>query len=419
MARMAALDVAPRMDPMKLLLGVVAALLLSTPAAHAATLYTSGSGSDATGCTQAAPCRTVSRANTVAAAGDVVMMSPATYGAVSTYQVFSKAGVRWQGVGTGENRPVLKGAQQINSGTGISLDNVIVDGPTGPLGQNGCNGEEGLLWINAPNATVTHTELRHAMAHFAVYVTGTGELIDSNYIHDTGCPADPNRDHGIYFNDGTGTISNNWIDAAVAWCIQLYPGPDGVVVKHNTLTRCGRGGIILGGAAHSRIANNVIDGNGTSHVDGYGIYCYQGGSDNTADHNVGWGNYGGDLLKASGCNLTSTNYLHADPLLTDWLHLGAGSPAVGFASPLWATALDVDGDTRDSTPDAGADELVASTPTPTPTASPTPTATPTATPIATATPTATPTASPTPTATPTLEERVASLEERVTALESR
>ena len=60
---------------------IVAALTLSVPAsASAATLYVSTSGSDSAACTQAAPCKSFSRAYTVATPGSEVIVAAGTYG---------------------------------------------------------------------------------------------------------------------------------------------------------------------------------------------------------------------------------------------------------------------------------------------------------------------------------------------------
>src|SRR4051794_310549 len=73
-------SVVRRSLPAVLLLALSAAAPAS---ASAATLYLSPSGSDSAACSQAAPCKTFSRAYSVAAAGSDVIVAGGTYGGQS------------------------------------------------------------------------------------------------------------------------------------------------------------------------------------------------------------------------------------------------------------------------------------------------------------------------------------------------
>lgn len=330
----------------------VVALVLAALGAQAAraasTWHLSPSGSDADACTEEQPCRTLERAQAVAGAGDTIVLHAGTYGALGETFAATTPGLTFRGA-AGEERPTLLGRYATRA-TDVRWTGLVFDGPTGDVGGNGCDGEDGLLWFTpaAAGARVDHSEIRNSRGHFGVYVEADAE-IDHSWIHDNGCFGDPgtaNLDHGIYWASGSGSIHDNLIERSYAYGIQLYPRPDDVSVRHNTIVGSGRGGIIVAGAATGTlIANNIIADNATAGITAFSLT----GERNEVRTNLIYGNPDGALESPTGLTVTGPT-IAQDPRFvsaTDF-HLQPDSPAIDAADPADATATDLDDVPRDA-----------------------------------------------------------------------
>ncbi|MCK5229109.1 MAG: DUF4214 domain-containing protein, partial [Desulfobulbaceae bacterium] len=112
----------------------------------------------------------------------------------------------------------------------------------------------------------------------------------------------------------------------------------------------------------ANIFNNIIRGNTADNGVGEDLYLEDDGDGNGFGAEVFMSNNNyGILAYAVGDNLTLVNNIDTDPLLSTDLRLQAGSPCIDAATNTAPSlpAVDIDGETRDSQPDMGADEYIA------------------------------------------------------------
>ena len=271
------------------------------------------------------------------------MLHAGSYGAVGQTFSATKSGLTFSGA-PGEAKPALLGRYETRA-TAVRWTGLLFDGPTGNVGGNGCNGEDGLLWFtsDADGGRVDHSEIRNSRGHFGVYVQADVE-IDHDWIHDNGCfgeASTANLDHGIYWSSGSGEIHDNLIERSYAYGIQLYPSPNGVSVRHNTIVGSGgRGGIIVANAAANNvIANNIIAQNPTTGITTSSLT----GAGNVVRKNLIYGNLEGAFGSTSGLTIIGPT-IAQDPLFVSNtnFHLQPGSPATDAAEVVYATTTDLD-----------------------------------------------------------------------------
>src|ERR1051326_809055 len=117
---------------LKIMLSAFAAALLplsliSDPAQAQSRVFVAAQGSDSNACTFAAPCRTFQRAhNTVAANGEIDVLDPAGYGALTITKAISILGHGYAGITTspGVNAITVNGALTDK----ISLSGLVIEG---------------------------------------------------------------------------------------------------------------------------------------------------------------------------------------------------------------------------------------------------------------------------------------------------
>jgi hypothetical protein len=283
------------------------------------------------------------RGQSVALSGDTIVLHAGSYGAVGQTFSVTTSGLTFSGA-PGEASPALLGRYQTFA-TNVRWTGLTFDGPSGNVGANGCNGEDGLLWFSgdASGGRVDHGVIRNSRGHFGVFVEANAE-VDHNWIYNNGCFGDAstaNLDHGIYWASGSGDIHDNLIARSYAYGIQLYPSANGVSVRHNTIIgSAGRGGIIIAGAAAGNvIANNIIAGNATTGITTFALT----GSGNEIRRNLIAGNRRGAFSSRSGLTIAGRT-IARDPLFVSRrdFHLRAGSPAIDAAEAGYATTTDLD-----------------------------------------------------------------------------
>jgi hypothetical protein len=110
-----------------LLIAPVVALALSAAQAQAQTrVFVAATGSDANPCTFGQPCRTFQKAHdTVAANGEIDVLDPAGYGAVTISKAISIQGHGYAGITTTAGIAITVNAQ---AGDRISLSGLLIDG---------------------------------------------------------------------------------------------------------------------------------------------------------------------------------------------------------------------------------------------------------------------------------------------------
>jgi Right handed beta helix region len=237
--------------------------------------FVSPAGSDASPGTLRRPWKTVQKALDTLKPGQRALVRAGTYGRAACED--GKGGSRNGGYVTlqgypGE-RPVLTG--EFDGIVSVDCDYLRVQGfvIAGPAVVGGTN-VYGLA--GADHVRFVANEVRGSVCQGIALDPGTADwVIARNRIHDNGHDCDEQA-HGIYLQGDRHLVANNVIaDHPEGYGIQDYPYSRDVRIVNNTITRSGRGGIVVGGSgcnrsacgvAGTRIVNNILAYNST-----YGI----------------------------------------------------------------------------------------------------------------------------------------------------
>lgn len=346
--------------------------------------YVSASGgSDNNPGTIDQPWQTLQKAFDALQPGQIAYLRAGTYGNFCSAFTFSHAGTLTAPI-TVQGYPgevaILHGQIRID-GSYFRLSNIVAEGPTcGTWGASSQQGENMILMT--PGLThhveVSNSEVFHDGWHAGVSAGGDDIWILNNYIHDNGGFNDSgqlNTSHGIYYHDGTrGVVANNILEHNRAKGLSARFSANHILVINNTVVGNGRSGLDIAENTHDWLfANNVVMNNGNVN-DGVGINTggSAGGATNIEINNIFWNN-GSSGSSNWDSNATVTNNVVADPQLVNPVssepstthqgysndyHLKSGSPAIDFASVLYALPFDIGGVCRPKGqgPDAGAVE---------------------------------------------------------------
>ena len=254
--------------------------------AFAKDLYVSTTGSDSNPGTQAAPVKTIARADALASAGTVIHVAAGTY-RVSAPSL-DNAGIKTSKSGTSTARikfvsDVKWGAKIIVSGTGITWDSrgsyVDIDG----FDISG-SGRHGILAAGA-NLTMTNNFVHDLTisggcngsggAAIDTYGPVGGVVIDRNVVRNIGASmiGRCNTVQGIYIANANNVVTNNLVSGVAMAGIQQWHGATASTIVNNTVFHT-KDGILLGqgdagtttGSANNYVADYVVYDNKT-----YGI----------------------------------------------------------------------------------------------------------------------------------------------------
>jgi hypothetical protein len=385
---------------------------LNANAAAGQDLYVSPTGSDANPGTQAAPLKTIAKADSKATAGYTIHVAPGTYNVAAPS--LGSVGISTTRSGTATARikfvSDVKGAAKIVvSGTGITWDSkgsyVDIDG----FDISG-SGRHGIL-AEGTNLTITNNYIHDLTISGGCNGSGGGAidtaggaggvLINANVIHNIGyamigkCATV----QGIYIANPNNTVTNNIVSGVAAIGIQQWHGATASTIVNNTvfhnkegiLIGQGDAGTLPGGSANNYVANNIVYDNTTYGIIEAGV--------------VGTNNrYVNNLVYSSGTNVRMmkgavSGTITADPKFVRYAangsgdyHLQSTSPAIGKGATTYALAADIDGVSRvGEKVDLGAYQSANSTTAPAPAPAPTPAPTPEPTPTPEPSPTPSPT----------------------------
>jgi hypothetical protein len=320
--------------------------LLATSTAVVATknLYVATTGSDSNPGTQAAPVKTIGRADVLASAGYTIHVAPGTY-KVSAPSLGS-VGIRTNKSGTSTARikfvSDVKGAAKIVvSGTGITWDSrgsyVDIDG----FDISG-SGRHGILAAGA-NLTMTNNFIHDLTisggcngsggAAIDTYGPVGNVVIDRNVVKNIGYAmiGRCNTVQGIYIANANNVVTNNIVSGVAAVGIQQWHGATASTIVNNT-TFHNKMGILLGqgdagtttGSANNYVANNIVYDNTT-----YGII--EGGKMS------GNNRYANNLVANSGTNWrvagSVSGTISSNPLFVNYQANGSGNYRVQSSSP--------------------------------------------------------------------------------------
>jgi hypothetical protein len=339
---------------------------LNANAAAGQDLYVSPTGSDSNPGTQAAPLKTIAKADSKATAGYTIHVAPGTYNVAAPS--LGSVGISTTRSGTASSRikfvSDVKGAAKIVvSGTGITWDSkgsyVDIDG----FDISG-SGRHGIL-AEGSNLTITNNYIHDLAISGGCNGSGGGAidtaggaggvLINANVIHNIGyamigkCATV----QGIYIANPNNTVTNNIVSGVAAIGIQQWHGATASTIVNNTvfhnkegiLIGQGDAGALPGGSANNYVANNVVYDNTT-----YGII--EAGKVGTNNR------YVNNIVYSSGTNVKMMNgavsgTITADPKFVRYAangsgdyHLQATSPAAGKGATTYALTTDVDAASR-------------------------------------------------------------------------
>jgi len=327
---------------------------MSLVGARAATYYVATTGSDANPGTSASPFRTITYAYSQASAGTTILVAPGTY-----TDHTSGWGLHLAKSGTASSPIVLKstvrggaildGQFASDRHDGIYLDGSynIIDGfviTRAPITGIYIQGDSNQILRNeiSNNGTQGSSD-PEGQGIFSDQNSG-GNIYEQNYIHDNGY-AGSNLDHGLYLCGQNEVVANNVVIRHPSRGLQIagYVAINGMKVYNNVFAWNGIDGITVWQAMGSvDIRNNICFANGRNGVEFYAAT----GSGVTVDHNVVYGNAGGNYSFVDGGSTVSYTLgttISADPKLANQTqsgfdaHLASGSPAIGTGLNYYST----------------------------------------------------------------------------------
>ena len=321
-------------------------LLAAAPMASAVAkdLYVSTTGSDSNPGTQAAPVKTIARADALASAGTTIHVAAGTY-RVSAPSL-DNAGIRTTKSGTATARirfvsDVKWGAKIIVSGTGITWDSrgsyVDIEG----FDISG-SGRHGILAAGA-NLTMTNNFIHDLTisggcngsggAAIDTYGPVGNVVIDRNVVRNIGASmiGRCNTVQGIYIANANNVVTNNLVSGVAMAGIQQWHGATASTIVNNTVFHT-KDGILLGqgdagtttGSANNYVANNVVYDNTT-----YGIV--------ELGKMAGNNRYVNNLVAKSGTSMrvagSVSGTISSDPLFVAYQANGTGNYRLSSSSP--------------------------------------------------------------------------------------
>jgi hypothetical protein len=343
-------------------------LAQTTVAAAAVTgnLYVAPNGSDANPGTQAAPLKTIARADALARAGYVIHVAPGTYKVAAPSS--GSAAIRTIKSGTATARikfvsDVKWGAKIVFSGTGLAWNSkgnyVDIQGfditGTGRIGILAEGGQTTITKNYIHDLTVSGGCNGSGGAGIDAWGTLGGALIDSNIVKNIGyqwvAARTCNTVQGIYATNQKNRISNNIISGVASVGINNWHGATDSTIVNNTIFNS-KMGIVIGqgdagmtsvGSQNNFVANNIVYRNG------YGITeMGKVGGNNRYINNLVYNTGRSWLVKG-----TVSGTVAAEPQFVNYLangtgdyHLKSTSPAINKGTATLAPTVDIAGVAR-------------------------------------------------------------------------
>jgi hypothetical protein len=344
--------------------GAVALFAVGGSAIAATNIYVSTTGSDSNPGTQAAPVKTIKRADALASAGSTIHVAAGTYNVSAPTQ--DSYGMTTSKSGTASARirfvsDVKWGAKIVVSGPGITWFSkgsyVDIDGfqITG-------TGRHGILASGA-NLSMTNNYIHDLTVSGGCNGSGGAAIdtygpvgnvrIDRNIVRNIGYSyiGKCNTIQGIYIANANNIVTNNIVSGVAMAGIQQWHGATASTIVNNTSFH-NKIGILLGqgdagtttGSANNYVANNIAYDNV-----GYGIIeaGLMGGNNRYANNLVA---RSGVAWKVKG---TVTGSISSDPLFVNYqangsgdYHVHSGSPAIDRGTSTKAPTIDFAGVAR-------------------------------------------------------------------------
>ena len=194
------------------------------------------------------------------------------------------------------------------------------------------------------DVTDNHTSICFGLGS-AGWGTAVDVVIDGNRIHDCGRLPATNHDHGIYVEaTRNAVITNNYIYDNADRGIQLYPDAQGTRIANNVIDGNGEG-ILFSGESGLASSNNLVTRNIVSNANvRYNVESWWPvgnpiGTGNVASDNCIWNGAQGNVAAQVGFTAVGSkavNPLYIDRAAKDF-ELQSGSPCAGYGPAGTAT----------------------------------------------------------------------------------
>jgi len=267
---------------------VTAAVTITLPQGTGNTYYVSPSGSDSNPCTQALPCRQLSKALTLVAAGDTILLADGTYaGTDVTKTGTAQAPITIKAQGSNaviSARANVRGNLYLNNCSYVIVDGIKTSGGTGSLAagiavrfsnhvtvKNSTsynNNMWGIFASNSPNLVLENNETYGQITQHGIYVADATASHDQPVLRN-------NRSHnnalqGLQLNadnGGTGYFT-------------------GALIENNIVYNNGSNGLNMDGVQDSIIRNNLFYNNHGSGITMFQLDAATGPKGNQVYHNT-------------------------------------------------------------------------------------------------------------------------------------
>ena len=332
--------------------------------ASAATYYyVSPSGLDTNAGTRASPFKTITKAASVATAGDTVHVAPGTYAEDITITTSGTASSRIRFVSDTKWGAKIIPSTAAHDDIVWKVNGDYVDIEGFDISASGHQEIASLIFIYG---SFDHVMNNHAhdmpvtSAHDcapggAILTQGDPGKQDTeiigNFVHNIGSGACW-FNHCIYTQMPGDVIANNLIYNCSAFGIHRYHTTSNSTVINNTIFKCGAYGMVFGTdhpdvSDYNTVANNIIYNNSMG-----GIWeTLYNGTHNLYTNNLVYNNNGNDW--ALGVTPNHPNTIAADPQFVNYnpfdtgdYHLKSTSPAIDKGTSSNAPATDLDGTAR-------------------------------------------------------------------------
>jgi hypothetical protein len=328
-------------------------------------LYVATTGSDSNPGTQAAPFKTIARADARASAGYIIHVAPGIYKVAAPS--LQSNGILTSKSGTATARikfvsDVKWGAKLVVSGTGITWHSkgnyVDIDGF-----EISGSGRHGILTAGH-HLTITNNFIHDLAisggcngsggAGIDTYGVGTVD-IQRNIVRNIGYKmiGTCSTVQGIYNATPNNIIKNNIVSGVASVGIQQWHGGSASTIVNNTifhnkvgiLIGQGDGGATSVGSQNNYVANNIIYDNKSYAINEYGTI----GSNNRYVNNIVASNGAGVSLKkgvASGTISSNPLFVNYQATGSGDYHVHSGSPAIDRGTATLAPTIDAAGVAR-------------------------------------------------------------------------
>ncbi|HEX3268492.1 MAG TPA: right-handed parallel beta-helix repeat-containing protein [Gaiellaceae bacterium] len=307
--------------------------------------YAATTGSDTAAGTSSAPFRTAQKLADSLSAGQTGCLNPGVYNENLRLNHGGAPGSPIRLTSAPGGRATLVGRLYVpdSSNDAVFADLNLVGTNADNLSSPMVAGDR--ITFTGNDVTDNHTSICFGLGSDSGWGTAVDVVIDNNRIHDCGRLPATNHDHGIYVESTrNAVITNNYIYDNADRGIQLYPDAQGTKIANNVIDGNGEG-VLFSGDSGLASSNNVVTRNIVSNaVVRYNVESWWPdgnpvGTGNTATENCVWNGAQGNVAAQVG--FTASGNKAVNPLYTNRaaknFQLQSGSPCAGYGPDVTTT----------------------------------------------------------------------------------